>query len=84
MALLLRAARYMLLLEQVSIRKDSQEMLRSLAGYLKAGLAVVLTVTPLAAHHAIPAKFDPGKPGTLSGLVTSVDWRNPHAHVLIS
>ncbi len=43
----------------------------------------MLTVTPLVAHHAVSAKFDPAKPSTLSGLVTAVDWRNPHAHVLM-
>lgn len=59
-------------------------MLWSLVRYLHAGLAVMLAVTPLLAHHAISAKFDPAKPRTLSGLVTNVDWRNPHVHVLIN
>jgi hypothetical protein len=46
--------------------------------------AVTLAVAPLFAHHSIPAKFDPAKRSTLNGLVTSVDWRNPHVHVLMN
>jgi hypothetical protein len=33
------------------------------------------------AHHAIVAKFDDQKQVELRGIVTSVDWRNPHVHV---
>ena len=59
-------------------------MLWSLVRRLTIGLAVALVITPLLAHHAIPAKFDPGKSSTLNGFVTNVDWRNPHVHVLIN
>ena len=59
-------------------------MLRSLVRCLPAGLAWMLAVTPLLAHHAISAKFDPAKPSTLNGLVTRVDWANPHVHVLMN
>jgi hypothetical protein len=46
-------------------------------------LAVVAAVgAPLAAaHHAIVAKFDDTQRTQLQGIVTSVDWRNPHVHV---
>ena len=43
----------------------------------------MLAVAPLAAHHAISAKFDPARPTTLTGYVTKVDWANPHVHVLM-
>jgi hypothetical protein len=43
-------------------------------------LAAVVTVS---AHHEILAKFDDKKPVTLTGIVTLVDWRNPHVHVFI-
>ncbi len=36
------------------------------------------------AHHPIEAKFDPSKEQKLSGVVTAVDWRNPHAHVFFN
>ena len=49
----------------------------ALAGLLLAGV-------PLAAHHEILAKFDDRKPVTLTGVVTLVDWRNPHVHVFVN
>jgi hypothetical protein len=36
------------------------------------------------AHHAIAAKFDDTRPVKLSGIVTSVDWRNPHVHLFVN
>ena len=38
----------------------------------------------LIAHHEILAKFDDHKPVTLNGVVTLVDWRNPHVHVFMN
>jgi hypothetical protein len=53
------------------------------------GLAVVvalvcLTSASTVAHHSIAAKFDESKTQTLSGIVTLVDWRNPHVHVFLN
>ena len=36
------------------------------------------------AHHPIHGKFDPAADLTLSGVVTYVDWRNPHAHIFMN
>lgn len=47
-------------------------------------VALLAAATPLVAHHAISAKFDDTKSVTLTGIVTDVDWKNPHAHVLIN
>ena len=38
----------------------------------------------LVAHHEPLAKFDDKKPLRLRGVVTLVDWRNPHAHVFVN
>jgi len=35
-------------------------------------------------HHPILGKFDPNTGRTLEGIVTKVDWRNPHAHIFIN
>src|SRR2546422_10857709 len=48
------------------------------------GLGVLLAAAPLVAHHAIQAKFDDKKAMTLRGLVTKVDWLNPHVHVFMN
>src|SRR3954463_2180673 len=59
-------------------------MLRSVVRCLLAGVAGMLAVAPLFAHHAIAAKFDPAKATTIVGQVTKVDWANPHVHVLMN
>jgi hypothetical protein len=46
--------------------------------------ALVFAAVPLVAHHEILAKFDDRKPVTLNGVVTLVDWRNPHVHVFVN
>jgi hypothetical protein len=48
------------------------------------GLAAALAAATAGAHHAVVAKFDETKRLELSGIVTSVDWRNPHAHVFVN
>jgi hypothetical protein len=54
-------------------------------GVLAAALAgLVLTAVPGVAHHPISGKFDDTKPMTLTGIVTLVDWRNPHVHVFMN
>jgi hypothetical protein len=46
--------------------------------------ALLLASTTGIAHHAISAKFDDKRPTTLTGVVTLVDWRNPHVHVFMN
>jgi hypothetical protein len=48
------------------------------------GLAAGLFALQCSAHHEILAKFDDTKPMTLTGVVTDVDWRNPHVHVFMN
>jgi hypothetical protein len=38
---------------------------------------------PLSAHHSFAAQFDGSKPITLQGMVTKVEWRNPHIWVYL-
>jgi hypothetical protein len=60
-------------------------MKSGICGLLPAvGLGVLLAAAPLVAHHAIQSKFDDKKPMTLKGLVTKVDWLNPHVHVFMN
>jgi hypothetical protein len=56
---------------------------RSVA-WLGVALVAALAARGAAAHHAVTAKFDDKKPLSLSGVVTLVDWRNPHVHVFFN
>lgn len=42
-----------------------------------AAIALVAAI-PCAAHHSLAADFDVSKPLLLEGVVTRVDWMNPH------
>ena len=48
--------------------------------YLFGGMlaAVMLTVGAVQAHHSFSAEFDSNKPITLKGVVTKIEWTNPH------
>jgi hypothetical protein len=41
-------------------------------------LAVLTAIAPLAAHHGRGSTYDMNKRVTLKGVVSRVDWRNPH------
>jgi hypothetical protein len=48
-----------------------------------AGIGLVVAATPAVAHHSFAAEYDANKPVTIKGLVTRIEWKNPHAHVYI-
>ena len=48
-----------------------------------AGVAVLLASIPMAAHHSFAAEYDGSAIVTLKGVVTKVDWTNPHAYIYI-
>jgi len=55
-------------------------------GLFSAGIAVLglmLAAPPAPAHHAFAAEFDAEKPILLRGVVTVMEWVNPHSWIHI-
>ena len=52
-------------------------------GVLLAGLGVFCLTAPVAAHHGFDTEYDSNKKITGTGVVSKVEWTNPHMHVYI-
>jgi len=52
-----------------------------LAGMLLA--CCFLTAIPALAHHSFAAEYDQNKPVTFKGVVTKLDWMNPHVYFYV-
>ena len=45
---------------------------------------LLLAARPLIAHHSFAAEFDAENPVQLRGVVTGMDWVNPHAYIFFN
>ena len=41
---------------------------------------LLLTAMPLSAHHSFAAQYDPEQTMTVRGIVTKIEWMNPHVY----
>src|SRR5271163_970088 len=46
-------------------------------------LAVSAPVLPLAAHHSFSAEYDATKAIRITGVISKVEWTNPHSYIYI-
>jgi hypothetical protein len=51
--------------------------MRTQLGVLLVGI-VVAGATPLLAHHSFAAEYDSNQPVKVTGVLTKVEWTNPH------
>src|SRR3990170_2770316 len=52
--------------------------LAGLAWIVGALIALGATTAPVWAHHSFAAEFDRSKPITVKGVITKLEWMNPH------
>lgn len=57
--------------------------MRAMKHLLTAGILVLCAVASPAAHHSFGAEYDEKQPITITGVVTRIDWTNPHSYVFL-
>jgi hypothetical protein len=56
-----------------------KKRLKMSLGVALAGLGLLVSGAPISAHHSFAAEYDASKPITLKGVVSKIEWTNPHA-----
>ena len=57
--------------------------MRSSVSVAVGALVAMLATVPVVAHHAFSAEFDAKRPVKLRGVVTKMEWINPHSWIHI-
>ena len=57
--------------------------MRAKLAVLAATVGLLVPTAPMLAHHSFAAEYDATKPVSLKGIVTKVEWTNPHSRFYI-
>ena len=57
--------------------------MRMKLGVLAAGFGLLVGATSAMAHHSWPVEYDVNKPVSVKGVVSKVEWMNPHTHFYV-
>jgi len=57
--------------------------MRAIRSILILAAAILLWSMPARAHHSFAAEYDANATVALKGVVTKIEWTNPHAYVYI-
>jgi hypothetical protein len=57
--------------------------MRTLGGVAAALLGAIGGMAVVSAHHSFSAEYDVNKPMAFQGVVTKVEWTNPHARIYV-
>jgi Family of unknown function (DUF6152) len=55
--------------------------MRHRLGVVLVAFTFVVMAASVSAHHSVSGQYDSSKPLTLTGVITKVDWINPHIYL---